>query len=148
MGGTVLGRPRPHHRPMTPDSNPITRKAPTTMTTSPEATARAFSGHHFADAYPRLADDVRWTLVGGPTLVGRQAVIDTCEDTLAELATSTSRFPRFRTVVGTDTVVVDAVGEYQDSDGSVSAVASCDIFDFTGDLVTGITSYNVELSGE
>ena len=33
-----------------------------------DAIAEAFSGHRFADAYPFLADDVRWELVGGPTL--------------------------------------------------------------------------------
>ena len=34
------------------------------MTSSPEAIATAFSGHRFAEAYPALHEDLRWTLVG------------------------------------------------------------------------------------
>ncbi len=36
------------------------------MTLAPEHSAQAFSGHRFAEAYPHLADDVHWILVGGP----------------------------------------------------------------------------------
>ena len=43
------------------------------MTLTPEAVATAFSGHRFAEAYPSLHDDVRWTLVGSSVIVGREA---------------------------------------------------------------------------
>ncbi len=33
------------------------------MTSTPETVARAFSSHRFAEAYPYLAEDVRWVLV-------------------------------------------------------------------------------------
>ena len=118
------------------------------MTLSREAIAEAFSGHRFADAYPHLVEEVRWNLVGADTLTGRQAVVDACEGTLRELAQTATRFPKFRTIVGADAVVVDSVGEYQAPDGSTSTVASCDIFDFAGDSVVGITSYTTELSVE
>ena len=52
------------------------------MNPTPETIARAFSGHAFHEAYPYLAEDVRWVLVGGPTLVGKQAAIEACESTL------------------------------------------------------------------
>ena len=115
------------------------------MTVSREAMAEAFSSHHFADAYPHLAQDVRWILVGGPTITGRQAVIDTCEETLRELAQTATQFINFRAIVGADSVVVDAIGQYDSPDESTSTVASCDIFDFVDDSITAITSYTVEL---
>ena len=34
------------------------------MSSTPRRIAEAFSGHRFAEAYPALADDVRWDLVG------------------------------------------------------------------------------------
>lgn len=115
------------------------------MTASRESTARSFSGHRFAEAYPFLAEDVRWDLVGGPTVTGKQAVVDTCEDTLTQLAETETRFTKFRTVVGDTSVVVDSIGEYHGPDGTTSVVASCDIFDFADDLVVAITSYTTEI---
>lgn len=115
------------------------------MTLSPEVIAQAFSGHRFADAYPYLADEVRWVLVGGPTITGKRAVIDTCEATLRELAQTTTQFAKFKTIVGTDSVVIDATGTYDPPGESRSTVASCDIFDFVDGLIVEIASYTVEL---
>jgi ketosteroid isomerase-like protein len=112
--------------------------------TTPRETAEAFSGHRFRDAYDALAPDVRWTSVGQGTVTGRQAVVDACEATLAELATTTVEFARF--VVADDaTAAVDVVGRYVDADGGVSVVSSCDVYEFTGGLLTTLTSYAVEL---
>ena len=110
-----------------------------------DAIAAAFSGHRFADAYPFLADDVQWELVGGPTLRGPDEVRAACEATLSGLEGIETDFRRFRTIVGADSVVVDAIGVYRDSDGPDSTVASCDIFDFSDGRIVGITSYTVEL---
>jgi SnoaL-like domain len=116
--------------------------------TTRERTARSFSGHRFSEAYPSLAEDVRWDIVGGPIVVGKQAVIDICQDTLDQLVGTSTEFTKFRTVVGDVSVVVDSTGEYHGPDGSTSVVASCDIFDFADDLVVSITSYTTELSSE
>lgn len=109
--------------------------------------AEAFSRHQFAQAYPYLARDVRWVLVGGPTLVGADAAIAACEGTLAGLGETTTHFTKFKTVADETAVVVDSVAEYVDADGTVT-VASCDLYDFSGDgLVVEITSYTVEIPG-
>ena len=113
--------------------------------TTPRRIAEAFSGHRFADAYPALADDVRWELVGGETLVGRQAVIDACEGTLAALGSGSTEFLRFVVVAEGDRVVVDTVARYTGEDGGSGAVSSCDLYEFTDDRLTAIRSYGVEL---
>jgi ketosteroid isomerase-like protein len=116
------------------------------MTSSPEAIATAFSGHRFAEAYPALHEDLRWTLVGSSVLVGKAAAVEACESTLAGLAETTTTFRRFDTVVGQDAVVVDSVAEYGSDEGSVT-VASCDLYQFRDGQVVAIRSYTVEVAG-
>ena len=115
------------------------------MSDIPRRVAEAFSGHRFADAYPALADDVRWDLVGEDTLVGRQAVIDTCDATLAELGTGSSEFLRFVVVADGDRVAVDTITRYTDAEGGTGVVSSCDVYEFSDDRLVGIRSYGVEL---
>ncbi|WP_353813562.1 nuclear transport factor 2 family protein [Agromyces sp. SYSU T00266] len=118
----------------------------TTTDLTTEQIARAFSGHRFDLALQHLADDVIWTSVGGGPLVGRKAVAKAIERTAADLADVTTEFQRFRSVVGEDSVVVDALARYTDADGGVSIVASCDVFDFAADgRITEIVSYMIEL---
>jgi len=114
--------------------------------TSPRSVAESFSGHRFGDAYPALADDVVWTSVGGGSpLTGRQAVVDACEATRADLASTTVEFLRFVAVADGDAAAVDAVGRYVDEQGAVSVVSSCDFYEFRDGAVVTITSYAVEL---
>jgi uncharacterized Zn finger protein/ketosteroid isomerase-like protein len=119
------------------------------MPASPEEIATAFSQHRFGSAYPHLAPDVRWELVGGDTLEGAEAVRRRCEGTLARLATTTTtEFDRFRTVTGTGTVVVDVAARYTDATGQVTRVSACDFYEFADGLVAAITSYTVTVSGD
>jgi limonene-1,2-epoxide hydrolase len=115
--------------------------------TSQEQLARAFSGHQFTQTYPSLAADVRWVLVGGPTIDGRDAVIAACEASTAELAQGSTDFTRFLSVAGDNAVAVDAIGRYVGGDGT-SVVSSCDIYEFAGEMITTITSYAVELPAD
>ncbi|WP_222271447.1 nuclear transport factor 2 family protein [Modestobacter marinus] len=112
---------------------------------TPRAVAEAFSGHRFPDAYGSLHPDVRWTQVGQEVLTGRQAVVDACEATLAELVTTTVEFSRFLVVADENAAAVDVVGRYVDADGATSVGCSCDVYEFRDGMVTAITSYAVEL---
>ncbi len=113
------------------------------MTLTPEAIATAFSGHRFAEAYPALHEDLRWTLVGSSVIVGKAAAVEACESTLSGLAETTTRFLRFDSIVGPDAVAVDSVAEYESADGTVT-VSSCDIYHFRDGQVFAIRSYTVE----
>ena len=114
-------------------------------TADEERIARAFSSHDFEAAYPFLAEDIVWDLVGEAPLSGKAAVVDACARSTAELESVTTSFRSFRVVVGRDAAVVDSVADYTDSDGATTTVASCDLYDFTGGRVTAIKSYNIEL---
>jgi len=115
------------------------------MTSSIEEIAAAISGHHFEDAFPHLADEVTWTMVGGATLVGREAVIEACQESASYLSGVTTRFRRSRSIAAGDTVVIDSEADYTEAGGDRTTVASCDIYDFTDGMLTAIISYNVEL---
>ena len=112
------------------------------MTSTHEEVARAFSGHRFEDAFAHLSDDVRWVSVGDAVLVGRAAVEAACRATAEQLVGVTTTFSRFVSVASGDVAVVDVVATYDGPDGVVG-VSSCDIYEFSGDLVTTITSYTV-----
>ncbi|MCU1516500.1 MAG: uncharacterized protein JWQ75_1221 [Pseudarthrobacter sp.] len=111
-----------------------------------EEIARAISSHRFEDAEPYLSEDVVWELVGEDDLVGKQAVVEVCTAVAAELHDAETTFDQFRVVVGASCVVIDSVAGYRAADGSLSRVASCDIYDFTGAELTRIRSYNIELT--
>lgn len=113
--------------------------------TTPRQIAEAFSGHRFSEAYDHLAPDIRWILIGGETLSGRERVIEACEQTLTELADTTSNFSRFLAIADDDAVAVDTISRYTAPDGTSTTVSSCDIYEFTADRVTTITSYTAEL---
>jgi len=106
--------------------------------------AEAFSGHRFTETYPHLAEDVIWVARGESTTLGRDAVIAACEAASVELATMNTDFLTFRTVDGGDTIVVETVGRYVDTDGT-SCVASCDLYTFAHGRLARIVSYAVDI---
>ena len=113
--------------------------------TSSQQIAEAFSGHRFSDAYDHLAADIQWVLIGGETIQGRDQVIQTCEQTAAELTETTTEFLRFLSIAGTGAVAVDAVARYVGADETTSVISSCDIYEFNKGVVAAITSYTAEL---
>jgi len=115
------------------------------MDLTPQRIAEAFSGHHFALAYPYLLDGIVWNNVGGEFIEGQDAVIHTCEQSAHYLQTVTTTFKKFHIIVGDDTVVVDSLADYMDADQAIITVASCDIYQFKNRQVSEITSYTVEV---
>ena len=106
--------------------------------------ARAFSGHRFDEADDHLADGVLWILVGEARLQGREAVMAACRATADENARVTTTWLRFVSTGDGDIVAVDAIGRYAGPDG-VTAVSSCDIYEFTDGIIHTITSYTIEV---
>ncbi|MCU1565181.1 MAG: uncharacterized protein JWQ56_118 [Pseudarthrobacter sp.] len=111
-----------------------------------EQVARAFSTHRFEEALPHFDEHVAWELVGGEALTGKPAVVDVCSSLARDLQDVQTTFDQFRVVAASNCVVVDSVARYVSADGSLSRVASCDIYDFVDDRVVRIRSYNVELA--
>jgi hypothetical protein len=117
------------------------------MAFDPGAVGCAFSQHRFDEALPFLAKDVRWTVVGYMVLEGADAVRQTCGETLESLQDTTTTYDRCVTAAQNGIVAVDTVARYAGPNG-LTAVASCDIYEFTGEVITAITSYAVEVDPE
>jgi SnoaL-like domain len=117
------------------------------MAFDPGAVGRAFSEHRFDEALPHLAKDVRWTIVGYMVLEGADAVRQTCRDTVASLKDTTTTHDRCVVAKGSDAVAVDTFARYSGPNGT-TAVASCDVYEFTGEEISAITSYAVEVDPE
>jgi hypothetical protein len=114
------------------------------MAFEPGAVGRAFSEHRFDEALPHLAKNVRWTVVGFMVLEGADAVRQTCRETLESLQDTTTTYGRCLVAAQNDVVAVDTFARYRGPNGT-TAVASCDIYEFTGEEITAITSYAVEV---
>jgi len=109
--------------------------------------SEAFSGHRFKETYEHLAPDVRWVLLDHGEIEGKDAVVEACDSSAAEMAKLASvDFRRFDAVAGDRLAVIDAEARYESPDGSVSLVSSADVYEFDDNgLVEIITSYAVEL---
>ena len=108
------------------------------------AIALAFSTHRFEESLPHLAWDVRWTIVGYMVLEGSDAVIRTCRETRESLVDTETSMERCVVAAQGDVVAVDTVARYSGPNG-VTAVAGCDIIEFTGSRISAITSYAVQV---
>ena len=109
--------------------------------------AEAFSSHRFDEVFEHLADDARWVLPGQEPVEGKEAIVAACRGSAAELADlERTEFTRFVSVADERTAAIDVIARYVGKDGSVSVVASADIYeaDESGRIAT-ITSYAVEL---
>ena len=115
------------------------------MGSTNEEAARALSSHRFAEAFPFIASDVVWDVVGAGVVTGRDDAIAACETLEAELLGTTVVFERLRSLVAGDSVIVDSIATYQDPAGDTSKVAACDIYDFRHAQIVAIRSFNVEL---
>lgn len=111
------------------------------------AIALAFSTHRFEESLPHLAKEVRWTIVGYLVLEGADAVVRTCSETRQGLMDTETSMLRCVVAAQGDVVAVDTVARYSGPNG-VTAVAGCDIFEFTDNRISAITSYAVQVDPE
>ena len=106
--------------------------------------AEAFSRHRFEETYEAMLEGIRWNVPGADGAVGKERVIASCEEARSFLAGVQTTFDRVRVLPAGDAVVVETEATYVDGE-DVSRVASCDVYDFAGDRLSAISSYNVEL---
>lgn len=108
--------------------------------------AEAFSTHEFALTYPYLQDAIQWNLVGSERILGKEGVVQTCQESAAYFDTVTTTFVQFVVLTGDDFVVIDSLADYTDAEQQTTRIASCDIYRFTDGQLAQITSYTTEVS--
>jgi hypothetical protein len=107
--------------------------------------AEDFSKHRFEKTFPFITDNIQWNMVGGEVILGKEKVIETCEQSLSYLNTVTTNFTNFLLLNFENHIIVESIAEYIDQDKNISKIASCDIYKFEKGLLTEITSYCIEL---
>ena len=108
--------------------------------------AEAFCSHRFAEAYPYMADEIKWNIVGKEVFTGRAAVIERCTRAATFLETVSTTLAKPKIHRAENCIVVEGAAELQDREDQISSVASCDVFQFAGERLVEITSYVIELS--
>ena len=108
--------------------------------------AEAFCSHRFAETYPYMADEIKWDIVGGEELMGREAVIARCNQSAKFLETVSATITKLKINRAETFVVVEGAAQFQDQENQTSSVASCDVFQFSDGRLVEITSYVIELN--
>jgi ketosteroid isomerase-like protein len=116
------------------------------MSLNSDQIAEAFCSHKFTVTYPYMADDIKWIIIGGEDLIGREAVVARCEQSARFLETVTTTITKLKIIHADTTVVVEGAAQFLDQENKTSSVASCDVFKFSAGRLVEITSYNVELT--
>jgi hypothetical protein len=104
-----------------------------------------FSRHHFEQTYPFLSDSIEWHLIGDKVLVGKDSIMETCNQSAQYLKGVKTQFKKFNIVKNDKSVVIDSLADYIDENNAITTVASCDIYAFVGAQLTQITSYCIEI---
>src|SRR4029079_8112467 len=105
--------------------------------------AKAFCSYRFAETYPYMADDIKWNIVGRQELTGRDAVIAQCAAATKFLETVTATITKLKINRAETFVVVEGAAQFQAQENQITSVASCDVFQFSGQRLVEITSYVV-----
>lgn len=116
------------------------------MSLNSDQIAEAFCSHRFGATYPYMADEIKWNIVGREELMGREAVIDRCNQSAKFLETVSTAITKLKINHAETFVVVEGAAQFQDQENQASSVASCDVFQFSDKRLVEITSYVVELS--
>lgn len=107
--------------------------------------AEAFCSHRFAETYPYMADEIKWNIVGKDELVGREAVIDRCDQAAKFLETVSPTITKLKIHRAETCIVVERAAEFRDKEKQTSSVASCDVFQFSDGRLVEITSYVISV---
>ncbi|OJU26680.1 MAG: hypothetical protein BGN92_07390 [Sphingobacteriales bacterium 41-5] len=104
--------------------------------------AAAFSNGNFELAFPYLADDVLWNVVGEDYFEGKNAVIDNGHQIANYFKSVTTNFRTINVIADNTRVAINGTAEFIRDGKRVNFVSACDVYEFNdnNELQT-ITSY-------
>jgi len=97
------------------------------------AACEAYSRGEGEKAFPLIADEVQWHIIGDHTIIGIEGLKEICAEATAQGAPN---FENTRTIQGKHHVIVEGC----DLDNDVHY---CDIYTTENGLITEITSYSL-----
>jgi ketosteroid isomerase-like protein len=107
--------------------------------------AKAFSNGEFEKTNKFLSENAIWTVVEEDTFIGKQAIIDNCEQVGNYFQSVKTDFKTLNTIVDGNKVVINGTAEFLRDNKRVSFVSSCDIYTFEDNTqIQSITSYCIQ----
>ncbi len=104
--------------------------------------AKAFSNGQFEPAYPFLAENIQWTVVGENYFDGKKAVMENCEQTSAYFRSVTTNFKTIHIITDKNLVAISGTAEFLRDNKKVAFISACDVYEFNDrNQLQTITSY-------
>ncbi len=107
--------------------------------------AKAFSNGEFKKIYKFISDNAEWTVIEEDRFVGKQAILDNCEQVSNYFKTVTTNFKTLHIISEGNKVVINGTAEFIGENKSVLFVSACDIYEFNKkNQLKNITSYCIQ----
>jgi ketosteroid isomerase-like protein len=107
--------------------------------------AKAFSNGEFEKSNKFIAENAIWTVVEEATFIGKQAILDNCEQVGDYFKSVTTDFKTLNVISEGNKVVISGTAEFSRDGKRVSFVSACDLYDFdNNNQIQNITSYCIQ----
>jgi len=107
--------------------------------------AKAFSNGEFEKTNKFISDTAVWTVVEEDTFIGKQAIIDNCEQVGSYFKSVTTNFKTLNIIADGNKVVINGTAEFLRDNKRVSFVSACDVYEFNEKSeIQKITSYCIQ----
>lgn len=107
--------------------------------------AIAFSTGEFEKTYDFISENAEWIVIEEDKFVGKQAIIDNCEQVANYFKSVTTDFKTSDIIAGGNNVVIQGTAEFSRDNKRISLVSACDIYEFNEkSQIQKITSYCIQ----
>jgi len=107
--------------------------------------AESFSGGQFDKVYENMSESIIWNVIGENSFVGKEAVIDNCQQVASYFNAVTTIFKTGNIIADNNRVAIDGTAEFVREGKRVSYVWACDVYEFNDRKeLEKITSYCIQ----
>jgi hypothetical protein len=107
--------------------------------------AKAFSNGEFEKTNNFISETAVWTIVEEDTFIGKQAIIENCEQVSSYFKSVTTDFKTQDIIAEGNKVVINGTAEFLRDNKRVSFVSACDIYEFDdNNQIQHIISYCIQ----
>lgn len=107
--------------------------------------AKAFSIGEFEKTNKYISENAVWTVVEEDTFIGKQKILDNCEQVGNYFQSVTTDFQTLNIITDGNKVVINGTAEFLRNNERVSFVSACDVYEFNdNNQIQKITSYCIQ----
>lgn len=107
--------------------------------------ALAFSIGEFEKTIELISENAVWEVVEENTFVGKDAIIENCNQVAAYFKTVTTDFKTFNVIAQDNKVVINGSAEFSRNGHRLSFISACDLYEFNENgQIQRINSYCIQ----